>query len=79
MAYFGSTIPEMIVPMVVSKLFGAVVSLVMSILSADMFVRKGEQALAEMLAKKGKGKPPAKPEAAAAGPAQDAESSRDVL
>jgi ethanolamine transporter len=55
LAYIGALEPEMIVPMLVAKLLAGVVALVMSVFSADMFVRKGDEAI-EMLKQKGGGK-----------------------
>jgi ethanolamine transporter len=55
LAYIGALEPEMIVPMVVAKLLAGVASLVMAVLSADMFVKKGEEALARMKGEKGEG------------------------
>jgi ethanolamine transporter len=46
LAYLASVEPDMIIPMLVAKLSAGIVSLVISVLSADMFVRKGEEALA---------------------------------
>jgi ethanolamine transporter EutH len=45
LAYIGTVEPEMIVPMIVGKTFAGVVSLVFAYFSADMFVKKGEEAL----------------------------------
>jgi ethanolamine transporter len=50
LAYIGTVEPDMIVPMIVGKLFAGVVALVMAAFSADMCVRKGEEALARMRA-----------------------------
>jgi ethanolamine transporter len=43
LAYMGSVEPRMIVPMIVGKITAGIVSIVLSILSADFLVRKGRE------------------------------------
>jgi ethanolamine transporter len=49
LAYLASVEPDMIIPMLVAKLSAGIVALLVSVLSADMFVRKGDEAIQHMV------------------------------
>jgi ethanolamine transporter len=47
LAYLGSVEPELIVPLIIGKMLGALIALVMCIFIGDFFVKKGLEALGE--------------------------------